>query len=182
MKKLLTVIRRKIGPGPRSCVASSGRRQLFKFGVLILLCFCSYLFFSRMVVTAVEVKGASMSPTLTAGDRFLLNRFAYLHREPQRGELVVLKDPETEELIVKRIVGLPCETVLMQNDVPYVNGHRLYEPYARGTLRTNHIPFGKATVVPRDRYYVLGDNRSRSVDSRKFGTVSRESILGVITL
>jgi signal peptidase I len=182
MKKVLTAIARKMNSASQPCTPSSGRRQLFKFGVLIVLSCCSYLFFSRMVVTAVEVKGASMAPTLSSGDRFLLNRFAYLHREPQRGELVVLKDPETGELIVKRIVGLPCETVLMQNDVPYVNGHRLYEPYERGSLRTNHVPFSKAMVVPRDHYYVLGDNRSRSLDSRAFGTVPRESILGVITL
>ena len=182
MKKALTAIARKMNSESRPGTPSSGQRQLFKFGLLIVLSVCSYLLFSRLVVTAVEVKGASMAPTLTAGDRFLLNRFAYLHREPERGELVVLKDPETGELIVKRIVGLPCETVLMQNDVPYVNGHRLYEPYERGPVRTSHVPFGKATVVPRDHYFVLGDNRSRSVDSRAFGTVPRESILGVITL
>lgn len=182
MKKLLMAMRRNKSSASQPCAPKSGQRQLFKFGVLIVLCFCSYLFFSRLVVTAVEVKGTSMSPTLTAGDRFLLNRFAYLHREPQRGELVVLKDPETGDLIVKRIVGLPCETVLMQNDIPYVNGHRLYEPYTRGTLRTNHIPFSKATVVARGHYYVLGDNRSRSIDSRAFGAVAREDILGVITL
>jgi signal peptidase I len=133
-------------------------------------------------VTAVEVKGASMAPTLTAGDRFLLNRFAYLHREPQRGELIVLKDPETGELIVKRIIGLPCETVLMQNEAPYINGHRLQEPYARSSARPDRSPWGKATVIPRNHYFVLGDNRARSVDSRDFGPISRESILGVITL
>ena len=182
MKKVLTLIAGRMKSESRPCTPSSGQRQLFKFGLLIVLSVCSYLFFSRLVVTAVEVKGASMAPTLTAGDRFLLNRFAYLHREPERGELVVLKDPETGELIVKRIIGLPCETVLMQNDIPYVNGHRLNEPYERGPVRPNHVPFGKATVVPRDHYFVLGDNRSRSVDSRVFGTVPRESILGVITL
>jgi signal peptidase I len=182
MKKVLAVFARKMNGNAQPCVAHCGRHPLFKFCLLIVLSFCSYLFFSRVVVTAVEVRGASMAPTLRAGDRFLLNRFAYLHREPQRGELVVLKDPETSELIVKRIVGLPCETVVMRNDIPYVNGHRLSEPYARGTLRTNYFPFGKPTVVPRDHYYVLGDNRARSVDSRAFGTVPRDSILGVITL
>jgi signal peptidase I len=131
----------------------------------------------------VEVKGASMYPTLTAGDRLLLNRFAYLHREPTRGELVVLKDPETGDLIVKRIVGLPCETVVMQSDSAFVNGRRLFEPYAVTiTGRTNQGPFGKATVIPRDYYFVLGDNRGRSLDSRIFGPVPRESILGVISL
>jgi signal peptidase I len=182
MKKLLASMRRMTIATSQPCAPSAGQRQLFKFLLLIALSFCSYLFFSRIVVTAVEVKGASMSPTLTAGDRFLLNRFAYLHREPQRGELVVLKDPETGELIVKRIVGLPCETVLMHNETPYVNGRRLYEPYAPGSLRTDHFPWGRATVVPRGHYFVLGDNRSHSMDSRFFGAVPRENILGVIDL
>jgi signal peptidase I len=147
-----------------------------------VLSFGSYLFFSRVVVTAVEVKGVSMAPTLAAGDRFLLNRFAYLHREPQRGELVVLKDPETGGMIVKRIVGLPCETVIMQNDSAFVNGRRLIEPYASNPTRRDQSPLGKATVVPRGYYFVLGDNRTRSLDSRAFGAVPRGSILGVITL
>ena len=161
---------------------STGKRAFSKLILVVALSFCSYMFFSRLVVTAVEVKGASMAPTLSAGDRLLLNRFAYLHREPQRGELIVLKDPETGELIVKRIVGLPCETVLMQNDAAYVNGHRLYEPYANGLTRPAISPWSKASVVPRDHYFVLGDNRSRSLDSRAFGAIPRESILGVISL
>ena len=161
---------------------SSGRRAFLKLCLLVGLSFASYLFFSRLVVTAVEVKGASMAPTLTAGDRLLLNRFAYLHREPERGELVVLKDPENGDLIVKRIVGLPCETVLMQNDTAYVNGHRLNEPYAATTFRHSQFAVTKATTIPRDCYFVLGDNRTRSLDSRAFGCIPRSSILGVINM
>src|SRR5689334_4317636 len=130
MKKLLASVQRMMAPRTQACTPSTGRNALIKLALLVTLSFGSYLFFSRVVVTAVEVKGASMSPTLTAGDRFLLNRFAYLHREPQRGELVVLKDPQTGELIVKRIIGMPCETIILQNDTTYVNGRRLPEPYA----------------------------------------------------
>jgi signal peptidase I len=180
MKNLLGVWQRLISSS-RSC--SCGRRPLVKLALVVVLSFVSYLVFSHLIVTAVEVKGASMAPTLTAGDRLLLNRFAYLHREPQRGELVVVKDPETGDLIVKRIIGLPCETIIMQNENAFVNGHRLIEPYATtSTGRTNRAPLGKATVIPRNHYFVLGDNRMRSVDSRHFGTVSKEQILGVISL
>src|SRR5258705_9979192 len=122
MKRILAFMRRRENSISRPVSSSKGKRRIFKLALLAFLSFGSYLFFSRVVVTAVEVKGASMSPTLTSGDRFLLNRFAYLHREPQRGELVVLKDPETGDLIVKRIVGLPCETVVMQNEAAIVNG------------------------------------------------------------
>lgn len=165
-----------------STVISAGQRRLLKFTLLIALSFCSYLFFSRMIVTAVEVKGISMAPTLRAGDRCILNRFAYLTREPQRGEMVVIKDPETGDLIVKRIVGLPCETVIMRNDAAYVNGRRIFEPYASRFVHNDVSPLGKATVVPRGYYFVLGDNRNRSVDSRTFGPVTRQSILGVLAL
>jgi signal peptidase I len=176
MTKFFGLMRRRENP----MSSSSGRRRISKLALLAFLSFGSYLFFSRMVVTAVEVKGASMSPTLTSGERFLLNRFAYLHREPQRGELVVLKDPETGDMIVKRIVGLPCETIIMQNETAIVNGHRLPEPYTTRSVRANHSPLGKAIVIPRNQYFVLGDNRTLSVDSRVFGPISRESILGVI--
>jgi signal peptidase I len=182
MKQLITFVRWMNSRSSLPLHPSSGRRAFFKLCLLFVLSFASYLFFSRLVVTAVEVKGASMAPTLTAGDRLLLNRLAYLHREPQRGELVVLKDPETGDLIVKRIVGLPCETVLMQNDTAFVNGHRLFEPYAATTFRTYKFAVTKATTVPRDYYFVLGDNRTRSLDSRVFGCVPRDSILGVINM
>ena len=183
MKNVFACWRRVGTSNSQPCAPSTGRRRLAKLALLIGLSFCSYLFFSRLIVTAVEIKGASMSPTLAAGDRFLLNRFAFLHREPQRGELVVLRDPETNELIVKRIVGMPCETVIMQNDHIYVNGRLLSEPYASAAVRFDHAsPLGKATVILRDHYFVLGDNRSRSLDSRAFGAVPRESIVGVISL
>ena len=179
MKCMLALVRRKAGSNSG---VSIRQRPFLKLILLVVLSLCSYLFFSRLVVSAVEVKGASMSPTLTAGDHFLLNRFAYLHRDPLRGELVVLKDPETGDLIVKRIVGLPCETVVMQNEAAYVNGRRMIEPYASVPIQGGRARLGKATVVPRDHYFVLGDNRTRSVDSRVFGPVFREDILGVITL
>lgn len=182
MKRILALVYRMKGTTAQSTTVSAGQRRLLKFLLMVALSFCSYLFFSRVVVTAVEVKGASMAQTLRAGDLFMLNRFAYLTREPKRGELVVLKDPETGDLIVKRIIGLPCETVVMQNEAVYVNGRRIYEPYASRSARADHSPFGKATVIPRDGYFVLGDNRTRSVDSRAFGPISRDSILGVITL
>ena len=182
MKRVLALMKRTTASGSKPGPASVGRRQLLKLTALVALSVGSYFFFSRVVVTAVEVKGASMFPTLASGDRFLLNRFTYLTREPQRGELVVLKDPQDGELIVKRIIALPNETVVMQNDAAYVNGRRMIEPYASVSTRPDISPMGQSVVVPRDCYFVLGDNRSRSLDSRVFGPIRRDSILGVITL
>src|SRR3954447_14504960 len=98
------------------------RNNIANVCLLIALSFGSYFFFSRMVVTAMEVRGSSMSPTLVSGDMVILNRFANMTRVPQRGELVVLKDPETGELVVKRVVGMPEETVAMAIDHAFING------------------------------------------------------------
>ena len=131
---------------------------------------------------AVEVQGVSMSPTLKNGDLVMLNRFAYISREPKRGELVVLRDPETEELVVKRIIGLPEESVAAGSDHAFVNGRLLFEPYLYMAARTAVEKPSYLTRVPKDHFYVLGDNRHYSVDSRAFGPVPRDRILGVINL
>lgn len=158
------------------------RNRFAKFALLIALSLASYFFFSRVIVTAVEVKGASMAPTLRSGDMLFLNRFAAIHHVLQRGEMVVLKDPETGELVVKRIVGLPGEWVQVDMGVAFVNGKRLMETYLNQSSRTPTGDPGPKTLVPLNHYYVLGDNRNNSVDSRAFGTVPRENIIGVINL
>jgi signal peptidase I len=140
------------------------------------------MFFSRVVVTAVEVRGSSMSPTLLSGDMVILNRFAAITRVPVRGELVVLKDPETHELVVKRVVALPEETVSISFDHAYVNGKLLAEPYLHLARKSPAGQPGKAMMVPKGHFFVLGDNRNNSVDSRVFGPVPRENIVGVINL
>src|SRR6266498_5164083 len=123
-----------------------------------------------------------MAPTLVSVDMFMLNLFAYLHRQPHRGELVVLKDPETGGLVVKRIVGMPGETVQVDLENAFVNGHRLLEPYIEHTIKASLVGMGRVTVVPEAHFFVLGDNRKNSVDSRAFGPVPRENIIGVIKL
>lgn len=158
------------------------RNPWIKFLLVLALSFCSYLFFSRVVVTAVEVRGSSMSPTLRPGDRVMLNRLAILHRAPQRGELVVLKDPQNGELVVKRVIGLPEEMVQMGVDLAFINGQRLSEPYL---MLSDKAPLGTLSApvrLPSNHYFVLGDNRHNSIDSREFGPVPRENILGVISL
>ncbi len=158
------------------------RHRFAKFALLLGLSFASYMFFSRLVVTAVEVRGSSMSPTLVSGDMLIMNRFATIAHAPQRGELVVLKDPETGDLVVKRIIALPEETVQMSLDHVYVNGKALSEPFLNSGKKARAGAPGPATVVPKGHFYVLGDNRNNSTDSRSFGPVPRENIVGVINL
>lgn len=158
-----------------------GKRQALKLVLLVILSALSYHFISRHVVTAVEIKGSSMFPTLRAGDRHLINRLVFLTREPQRGDLVAIKDPNHDDYAVKRIIGLPSDTVQMKNYFAYVNHQRLTEDYLpEDVKRRGEGAFEPAIVVPKGRYFVLGDNRPVSEDSRSYGPITRENILGVI--
>ena len=143
----------------------------------------SYFFFSRCVMSTVEVRGLSMFPTLHNGQRFLLNRLGYWNREPQRGDLVVLRDPEHGEYAVKRIVALPQERLQMRKNIAYINGRRLVEPYLAPTARASeNAMMERPIVIPEDHFFVMGDNRDNSEDSRHYGAVARRDILGVISL
>jgi signal peptidase I len=178
MNKLMTTMKQVVNEAPQNIT----RSRFAKFALLIALSFASYFFFSRLVVTAVEVQGVSMSPTLLSGDMVILNRFAAINHILQRSEMVVLKDPETGELVVKRIVGMPGDTVQVDMGIAFVNGQRLPEKYLQRAAKAPTGQPGPKTVVPAGHYYVLGDNRNNSIDSRSFGTVPRENIIGVINL
>jgi signal peptidase I len=163
-----------------------GRRAggtTLRLAFALALCLASYAFFSRCLFCTVQVGGASMQPTLRSGDRFILNRWFFHYRAPQRGDVVVIKDPAHGEPAVKRIVGLPLEVVQMQRNIAYLNGQRLMEPYLPpAATATQDAMIEQAVVVPANCYFVLGDNRNNSEDSRCYGAVPRQNILGIIRL
>ena len=141
----------------------------------------SYLLISHFVLMSVEVRGTSMSPTLLSGDHYILFRCPYLWRSPRQGEIVVIKDPQDQDLDIKRVIALPNDLVEVRADGVYVNGAKLSEPYlasfasfASGVMPVKPIRLG------RDNYFVLGDNRGVSADSRLYGPVPRKYILGLI--
>ena len=120
------------------------------------------------------IPSRSMEPTLKPGDQYLINIRAYRHRLPKRGDIVVFRTPDGEYL-VKRVIGLPGETVTIVRGQVYINGRPLREPY----LKERPIvewPF--QIRVPEGTVFVLGDNRNYSDDSRDFGPVPVETILG----
>ena len=121
-----------------------------------------------------------MTPLLSDHDAIVINRFAY-HFEPvHRGDVVVFRYPlDTAESFIKRIVGLPGETVQVQQGLVYVNGNWLSEPYVPSQCE-DPSDFGPIQV-PNSSYFVLGDCRSSSNDSRMFGTVARRLIEGRAT-
>ena len=159
---------------------SSFARRTLLVGCILAGSIFSYFFISRFVLMSVQIRGVSMSPTLRDGERYILYRAPYLWREPRQGEIVVLRDPEDNDLSIKRIVGLPNDIVEVRRDGIYVNHVKLSEPYLASNAPAFNEPI-RPIHLGEDDYFVLGDNRNRSADSRLYGPVQRKSILGVIS-
>ncbi|GAB6933511.1 signal peptidase I [Calditerricola satsumensis] len=130
------------------------------------------------------VDGSSMLPNLHDRDRLIVNKLAYRIGEPKRGDVVVVYIPSEDRDFIKRVIAVGGETVEMKNDVLYINGKPVEEPYlkrakeeahARGELYT--LDFGPVTV-PEGHVFVLGDNRGNSKDSRLLGPLPLEHVVG----
>ena len=125
---------------------------------------------------ATRVEGQSMEPNLYSNQRLVVEKVSYHFHGPQRFDIVVLKMPsQGEELLIKRVIGLPGETVEIKNGHVYVNDVQLEEPFIGEQTQAGRQ--GKVTVPPL-YVYVLGDNRDRSNDSRSFGPVPIANIVG----
>ena len=129
------------------------------------------------VVQAFWIPSGSMIPTLEVGDRVIVLKFWYSLPgvEPKRGQIAVFKYPvDPRRDFVKRIIGLPGETVEMRNGRVYINGKELFEPYVKNTDTFDMPP----QVVPEKSYFCLGDNRPNSQDSRFWGYVPKNFFKG----
>jgi signal peptidase I len=146
---------------------------------IALLSIPAYFVASRFVVTAVVIQGRSMMPTLKDGERYYLNRWRYMFVAPQRGDIVVIRDPGHNDFAVKRVVAQPFDWINLKNGQIYINGCRLSEPYLDENTRTDAPDLKEKWIqLGRDQFYVLGDNRANSEDSRFYGRVFRKNILG----
>ncbi len=129
--------------------------------VPFLIAFIIYLLISKFVFQLVTVPTGSMINTIKIGDRLFINKMFDI-KKAKRGDILVFKSRELDELLVKRLIGLPGETVdIKSNGEVYINGSKLDEPYAiksTGVDKTFH--------VPEDSYFFLGDNRPSSIDAR----------------
>jgi len=174
----------------------SFRDTLEAIVVALLLAFVIRAF----VVQAFKIPSGSMLDTLQIGDHLLVSKFAYDVRlpstifldttdgkviaqtgTPERGDIIVFKFPEDEKKdFIKRVIGLPGETIELREKVVHINGTAIDEPYAIHTKYTTQPirdDFGPFTV-PEGQYFVMGDNREGSYDSRWWGPVKREKIVG----
>lgn len=125
------------------------------------------------------VEGTSMQPSLNNNQFVLVNKLAYLFHAPERGDVIVFHWPrDTTKDLIKRVIGLPGDTIVITRETVQVNGVVLKEPYIRTTVNPN----GQRLVVPPNDYFVLGDNRPVSDDSRDWGYVPKSYIIGKAVL
>lgn len=169
-------------------------RTLVDWALTISLAVVAVLIFQAEVAKPYRIPTSSMEPTLhcskpadgcrsRVSDRVIANRIVYRFSEPKRGDIIVFKAPAKVETacnaggtFIKRIVGLPGEKVSMHNGRVAINGRRLVESYVRPDSRGRES--GEWARSPRDGYFVLGDNRAMSCDSRRWGVVPRGNIIG----
>ncbi len=134
------------------------------------------LLINVFVGQATRVEGQSMEPNLHTDQRLVIEKITYRFHGPERFDIVVLKAPgQGDELLIKRIIALPGERVDIRNGQVYINGEKLDDPYGQGETQPGR--YGSLTVPPL-HVFVLGDNRNHSNDSRSFGPVPIDDIVG----
>jgi signal peptidase I len=150
--------------------------------IVIVVAVTAALVVRAFVLQQFAVSGHSMDTTLHDGDRVLVNKLSYRLHDPNRGDVVVLKTIEGagERDLIKRVIGLPGETIEYRNCVLYINGRELIEPYLDPTVATPTSCGGDqaSLTVPANHVFVMGDNRGGSKDSRDIGPVDYQDLLG----
>ncbi len=156
-------------------------RQAYILACLLSWSVLSFILISHFVLGSVQIDGTSMEATLHDGECHLVNRWIFYFRAPRRGELVVIRDNVDDNLCVKRIVGLPEEQLQIKQGRVYINGRPLPESYLTQGLETWPLQYGaRPLTLGKDRFFVLGDNRENSLDSRSYGALDRKNVLGLV--
>jgi signal peptidase I len=169
-------------PGPEGRETASGRTilqmmrdWLLELGETVLPAIVIAVLINLFLAQATRVYGSSMEPNLHTDQRLVVEKLSYRLHEPRRGDVVVLRLPERgPELLIKRVIALPGETIEVRDGQVLVDGVSLVEPYLTQQTRGQYGPVG----VPAGYIFVMGDNRGASNDSRVFGPVEQSRIVG----
>lgn len=145
-------------------------KEFLPYFIIILV----VVFIKLFVVSPIRVNGSSMNPTLNDKDIMLLDEISYRFSDIQRFDIVVVK--EEDEYLIKRVIGLPGEVVEYKNDKLYIDGKYVKEDFKHKET------FDFSTTLGKDEYFIMGDNRTNSTDSRVFGPISRDKIMGKTSL
>lgn len=156
----------------------------FLQGIVVVLAILVMIYL--YLVSPQEINGASMEPNFHNGEYILTNKILYKFREPVRGDVVIFKSPKNKDIdYIKRIIGLPGDIVKLENNALYVNGQKVEEPYLAPGITIfggSYLSEGQEVVVPPGEYFVAGDNRPHSSDSREFGPIPLTDFIGVAFL
>jgi signal peptidase I len=149
------------------------------FEILAVVLISIYIIYG-FIAQPFLVQGASMEPNFSSGDYLLVDEATYRFREPERGEVIVFKNPnDTSEFYIKRIVGLPGEEVVVDGKEVLIDGKSIDEMYLGGNI---DIDGQYIFQVDEGEYFVMGDNRPQSFDSRNWGPMGKSLIVGVVRL
>lgn len=151
-------------------------KDIFPYVLIIIL----VVLIRTFIVTPAQVDGSSMKPTLSDNNLVILNKLDYRLNDIKRFDVVVV-DIKTEK-IIKRVIGLPGDTVSYKNKTLYINGKKVEENFTH-TNDTREFKLGDIGYqkIPGDKYFVVGDNRNNSMDSRMIGLVDKDQILGSVS-
>ena len=156
-------------------------REAWELGKLLLFALIMTFVIKENVLAAAKVPSGSMEETVMTGSRVLVNRLAYTFENPERGDIVAFYWPDDpEQIFLKRVMGVPGDTIQGMDGFVYVNGLPLLKDYTTIKLEQDFEAF----VVPEDSYFMLGDNRNNSLDSRywKNAFVKKEDIIGKVSI
>jgi signal peptidase I len=167
-------------PEPEGTAPRSNAKSILEWVGVIVGALLVALVIKTFLLQAFYIPSRSMEPTLRIGDRVLVNKLSYKAHDINRGDIVVFERPKDEppdaiKDLIKRVIALPGETISTQNGQVYIDGRPLREPYLPTGTVTDNLP---PTKIPEGEVFVMGDNRGDSRDSRFFGPIDEDLIVG----
>lgn len=142
---------------------------------IVAAAFVLALIIQAFVVKSYVIPTPSMVPTLMLGDRVMVNRFIFRFTEPKRGDVIVFQTDMRKEPLIKRVIGVGGDRIAVHDGKLYLNGEAQVEPQLRDKVILGEF---KEITVPPGEFFMMGDNRNESADSRVFGPIQRTVILG----
>lgn len=156
-------------------------KEFVKDSFIYIATFAVVLLIFIYVFGFTAIVGPSMEPTLEAKNITVLSKSHYQFFEVKRGDIIAFEYNGMRNL-VKRVIGLPGETVEFKDNVLYINGQEVKEPYIKNEVTKDYVLKKPSNVIPEDMYFVVGDNRDDSLDSRIIGLIAKKDISGKIVM
>ncbi len=155
-------------------ISKQTKKEIFDWVISIAAAVLLSFLVRQYVFQPSQVKMSSMFPTLKENEIILVNKLTYILNQPLRGDIVVFQPPNAQEHYVKRIIGLPGEEIEIRDGAVYVDQNRIEEPYISVETDGVYSPI----QLSDNEFFVMGDNRGNSMDSRAFGPIASQTIVG----